>query len=156
MNLRGLIPNEFTTAQLNGHPVSVRPAHSHWTAADYVLGAPESADYEPVAVTVVTPVALSPEDVAATLFGWAVSVEELADDSYVRLLVAETVINQGSGQIEELRCQLGERTLTELAAYLTYCRDRAAHACVQAAPQRAACGPGAGVTTDELHGEVAR
>jgi hypothetical protein len=49
------------------------------------------------------------EDVAALLFWWAVTDEELADDSYVRLLVAETVINLGSGQIEELRCQLGRR-----------------------------------------------
>ena len=74
-----------------------------------------------------SPVGLSLEDVAALLFWWAVTDEELADDSYVRLLVAETVINLGSGQIEELRCQLGEQTRdASRPPYLAYCRDWAA------------------------------
>ena len=74
------------------------------------------------------------EDVAALLFWWAVTDEELADDSYVRLLVAETVINLGSGQIEELRCQLGEQTRdASRPPYLAYlpglggCRVQSAH-----------------------------
>lgn len=127
MSTVGVIPNQFTTAQLNGHPVPVRQTHRRWTAADYVVGAPESDEYEPVLVTVSAPVSLSLEDVAAALFDWAVPDEELADDSYLRLLVAEMVINRGSGQIEEVRCRLGELTLNgEQAAYLAYCRERAA------------------------------
>ena len=72
------------------------------------------------------PVRLSLEDVVAALFDWGMPPEDLADDEFLRLLVAETVINRGSGVIEELRCRLGERTLdAEDTAYLEYCRDRA-------------------------------
>lgn len=127
----GVTPQEFTTAQLNGHPVAVRQTHRRWTAADYPPGTAEGEEYEPVAVTVVAPVRLSLDDVAAALFGWlwddGGTAEELADDAMVRSLIAETVINDGSGQLEELRCSVGAQTLdAEQAAYLAYCRERAA------------------------------
>jgi hypothetical protein len=127
MNTRDAAANEFTTAQLNGYQITVRQAHRRWAAADYLLGAPQGEEHEPVLVTVTAPVRLSLEDVVAALFDWGMPQEELADDEYLRLLVAETVINRGGGEIEELRCRLGEQTLdAEETAYLAYCRDRAA------------------------------
>jgi len=120
-------PHELTTAQLNEHSITARQAHRRWAAADDVLGAPGSDAHEPVLVTVTAPVRLSLEDVAAALFDWGMPEEEVADDEYLRLLVAETVINGGGARIEELRCRLGEKTLTDdEAAYLAYCRARAA------------------------------
>lgn len=120
---------QTTTALLNGHPVAVDQEHRRWSAADYSPGAPETpGNYEPVALTIDAPITLSIEDVAAVLFDWNYSYEELADDHLVRALVADTVVNRGCCQVEELRCCLGERTnLTEPeATYLAYCRQRAA------------------------------
>lgn len=119
-------PQEATTARLNDRVVSVQQVHRRWTAADYVLGAP-GEEYEPVVLTVTTPVSLSLEDTAAALFSWDYPADELADDDTVRALVAETVLNRGCGDIEEQRCRLGETTLSlHDAAYLSYCRQRAA------------------------------
>jgi hypothetical protein len=79
-------------------------------------------------VTLTAPLRLSLEDVAAVLFTiGCIDDEDLTDDAVVRYLVADTVINAGSYGVEELRCQLGERTLnTDETAYLAYCRQRAA------------------------------
>jgi hypothetical protein len=49
-----------------------------------VLGAPESDEYEPVAVTVRASVGLSLEDLAAGLVDWDWPIEEPADDAIVR------------------------------------------------------------------------
>ncbi|MGH3659978.1 MAG: hypothetical protein ACRDUA_25335 [Micromonosporaceae bacterium] len=124
----GLAPLESTTVQMGGHRVSVVQPHRRWTATDYVLGAAESTEYEPVAVTVTAPVRLSLEDVAGVLFYLGLGDgEDFTDDNHVRFLVAETVVHGGSGLVEEVRCGIGERTLgTAHAAYLAYCRDRAA------------------------------
>lgn len=127
MSAMGLTPQEFTTVELDGCPVRVRQAHRRWTAADYVLSAPEPEEYEPVAVTVRAPVGLSLEDVVAVLVAWDWPVEELAEDATVRWLVAEAVMNGGCLHIEERRCRLGEQTPdAEQAAYVSYCRQRAA------------------------------
>lgn len=127
MEVMQQVGEQVTTAQLNGHAVSVHQVHRRWTAADYVLGAPEREGYEPVVVTVTAPIGLSVEDVAAVLFNWNVPYEDLADDHIVRDLIAEAVVNWGCRQLEELRARLGERTnLTgEDSAYLAYCRQRA-------------------------------
>lgn len=127
MNPIGFSPLETTTAQLNGHEVSVMQVHRRWTAAGWEPGIAEAPEYEPVAVTVTAPFRLSLEDVAVVLFDLGIGDgEELSDDGYVRVLVAETVVNAGSLRIEELRCQLGEPILDpEQAAYLAYCRERA-------------------------------
>ena len=119
-------PQEVTTARLNDRVVAVQQVHRRWAAADYMLGVP-GEEYEPVVLTVTAPVSLSLEDTAVVLFSWYYPVEELADDDTVRALVAETVLNRGCGDIEEQRCRLGETTLSPHdAAYLAYCRQRAA------------------------------
>lgn len=121
----GVTRQELTAASVNGRPVAVHQSHRRWTAADYVPGAPPSPGYEAVLVTVSAPVSLSLEDVAAVLFAWGGPAELLTGD-WVRELVADTVVNQGSGGLEELRCALGAATLdAERAAYLACCRDRA-------------------------------
>jgi hypothetical protein len=122
------IPEQPTTAQVNGHPVTVEQPHRRWRGADYTTaaGAPVGEGHEPVLVTVAAPVSLSAEDVAAVLLDWNPSMEDLADDDTVRYLVAGTVISAGCLRIEELRCRLGEVALDpEWGAYLAYCRQRA-------------------------------
>ena len=115
---------QATTADLNGQPTMVQQMHRRCWIRD---GATGSGEYEPVALTVLTPVVLSLDDAAAVLFGWAVSDEELADDKTVRELVADTVINEGGQRIEELRCQTtGVALDAEQRAFLAYCRHRAA------------------------------
>ena len=114
------IGQEPTTARLNGQPAPVHQTHRRRII-------PGTRDYEPVALTVLAPVALSLDDAAAVLFGWETSYEELAEDSSVRALVADAVINEGGQRIEELRSQLSTQALdAEQRAYLAYCRDRAA------------------------------
>ena len=114
---------QTTTADLNGQPTMVQQMHRRCWILDGATGARE---YEPVAVTVLAPVALSLDDAAAVLFGWAVSDEELADDKSVRELVADTVINEGGQRIEELRCQTTGALDAEQRDLLAYCRHRAA------------------------------
>ena len=114
------IGQERTTARLNGQPAPVHQTHRRRII-------PGTRDYEPVALTVLAPVALSLDDATAVLFGWETSYEELAEDSSVRALVADAVINEGGQRIEELRSQLSTEALdAEQRAYLAYCRDRAA------------------------------
>lgn len=104
---------EPTTARLDGRPVRVFQEHRRWG--------------EPVAVTVTAPVHLSLEDIAAVLFDIGDPAEDLADDDYVRLIVAEAVINKGGAQLELLRLALTEvPNGGEAADYLAHCRDRAA------------------------------
>ena len=111
---------EPTTARLNGQPAPVHQTHRRRII-------PGTRDYEPVALTVLAPVALSLDDATAVLFGWETSYEELAEDSSVRALVADAVINEGGQRIEELRSQISTQALdAEQCAYLAYCRDRAA------------------------------
>ena len=114
---------QATTADLNGQPTMVQQMHRRC----WIIDGAGTREYEPVALTVLAPVALSLDDAAAVLFGWAVSDEELADDRSVRELVADTVINEGGQRIEELRCQIGTESLdAEQRDYLAYCRHRAA------------------------------
>ena len=114
------IGQERTTARLNGQPAPVHQTHRRRII-------PGTRDYEPVALTVLAPVALSLDDATAVLFGWETSYEELAEDSSVRALVADAVINEGGQRIEELRSQLSTQALdAEQRAYLAYCRNRAA------------------------------
>jgi len=111
---------EPTTARLNGQPAPVHQTHRRRII-------PGTRNYEPVALTVLAPVALSLDDATAVLFGWETSYEELAEDSSVRALVADAVINEGGQRIEELRSQISTQALdAEQCAYLAYCRDRAA------------------------------
>jgi hypothetical protein len=113
---------QATTADLNGQPTMVQQMHRRCWIRD---GA-GTGEYEPVALTVLAPVALSLDDAAAVLFGWAVGDEELADDTSVRELVADTVINEGGQRIEELRCQITGGLDAEQRALLAACRHRAA------------------------------
>jgi len=133
---RGQVPAplstpERITAQLNGWPVPVCVPHRRWSAADYVppplrVGGQHATSREPVVVTVTASVGLSLEDLTAVLAGWNLTYEELADDAYLRELVADTVVSSGSLWIEDQRCQLGEQTPNaEQGAYLAYCRARA-------------------------------
>lgn len=122
----GQIPQQLTTAEVNGHPVAVAQAHRRWTTEDYLPGAPLGERYEPVVVTVSAPVGLSLEDAVAVLFDWNMPGEDLADDDLVRELIAATVVGFGSLYIEEVRCGLGERVLDAgQARYLECCRERA-------------------------------
>ena len=115
---------QTTTADLNGQPTMVQQMHRRCWITDEA----GTRGYEPVAVTVLAPVALSLDDAAAVLFGWEISYEELADDKTVRELVADTVINQGGLRIEELRCQIDtpQELDAEQRVFLAYCRHRAA------------------------------
>jgi len=114
--------SQATTADLNGQPTMVQQMHRRC----WILDGAGIGEYEPVALTVLAPVALSLDDAAAVLFGWAVSDEELADDKSVRELVADTVINEGGQRIEELRCQTTGALGAEQRAYLAHCRHRVA------------------------------
>ncbi|MGH3570000.1 MAG: hypothetical protein ACRDRH_29110 [Pseudonocardia sp.] len=122
------IPEQFVTARLNGRPTPVQLPHRRWAAADYVPGAPESDPHEGAVVTITTPVGLALDDVVAVLFDWNMPDGELDDDSVVRELVAATVVSGGCLGVEELRCRLlGEAPRDAAsAAYLAYCRERAA------------------------------
>ena len=94
---------------------------------------------EPVLVMVSAPVPLSVQDVAATLFFCpAVTYEELADDEFVRQLVADSVVYAGSAGLEAARCEAAQVDPgTGAAAFLAYCRARAAAVFT---PTRAATG----------------
>lgn len=131
-----IIPEQMTTAVVNGCPVGVRQVHRRWSAADYIPGAPESTWYEPVTITVAARIGLALEDAVAVLFdhccpllrgegGGGVAVDELADDDFLLALLTDVVINGGCRELEELRCRLGEHTLSpEETTVLTYCRHR--------------------------------
>ena len=106
----------LTTAQLNGQPVAVyRPADRS----------------EPALVTVIAPVTLTLDEVAAALFEFMWDprqpVGDLADDHHVRVLVAEGVVNWGCNELDEVRRNVTNTAAAggEAAELLAYCRQRA-------------------------------
>jgi hypothetical protein len=113
-----------STALVNGRPVGVHQGHR-------VAG----ERYGPVLVTVAAPVALTLAEVAAVLFrclhdgacSLADAMEDLADDDYVRRLVAELVVNQGGLKAEDALFAALDlaQAHSEAAVVLAYCSQRA-------------------------------
>jgi len=104
------------TVQLNGESVAVyRPADR----------------CAPALVTVTAPVTLTLDEVAAVLFEFtwslAQSVDDLADDARVRVLVAEGVVNWGCDELDEVRRNVIAAVASsgEAAELLAHCRNRA-------------------------------
>jgi hypothetical protein len=116
--------DHLTTARVNDWPVVVHLGHRVALGGN---GQPGDAESGSVLVTVSAPVPLVVDEVVGVLFDHGMRgcpVEDLADDDFVRELVAESVVNGGCGLIDETRCD--EAVVTgEDAELLAYCYQRA-------------------------------
>ncbi|MGI9000260.1 MAG: hypothetical protein ACR2GH_01185 [Pseudonocardia sp.] len=117
-----IVPGEVVTARINGCEVAVQLDYRRW-----VTDPSSGPGYEPVAVEVTAPMPLSLDDVAAVLFAGLEYGEDLEDPAAVRQMVAELVAVYGGTGIEDMRAA-ADRFDASDAAWLAYCRRRAAAA----------------------------